>query len=336
MGSPDALSWRRGRGMRSLGGFLLMIAFTAVAGSVHAAGDESNAMTAEGLFAEGRRLRSVGKVDEGCAKFEASLKVRAAVGTLLNLADCALERNLIGTAWIRLRQAERLALQNGDTKRQREAASQADAIEPRLPHVRIVVEGATRGLVVRRDDVEIEPAALGTSLPVDPGPHIIHAEAVGHLPFDRTLSLKEREESVVVIPPLRLVPVALTPTQQPTAPRASSSAWVGFTLGAVGAATLITAGVVYLHGWSLERDVEGECPSGRCSSRSVYDQVRGDAQQAETEGVVASVLAGLGGALLTAGVIWLVTGRPSSRTSANRAGLPPTSRSPIASPWNPR
>src|SRR5262245_345886 len=43
---------------------------------------------AETLFEEGKRLVAAGKIDEGCSRFEESLRIDRAGGTLLHLAAC--------------------------------------------------------------------------------------------------------------------------------------------------------------------------------------------------------------------------------------------------------
>jgi hypothetical protein len=62
---------------------------------------------AEALFLDGRRLMDLGKIDEACAKFDASEKPSPALGTLMNLADCEEKRGRIATAWAREDQRSR-------------------------------------------------------------------------------------------------------------------------------------------------------------------------------------------------------------------------------------
>ncbi len=47
-----------------------------------------NAALAQQLFDEGRAALSAGDIPRACGKFEASLKLDFALGTLMNLADC--------------------------------------------------------------------------------------------------------------------------------------------------------------------------------------------------------------------------------------------------------
>src|SRR5262249_17666060 len=83
---------------------------------------------AQRLFDEARALQRQGRHEEACARFEASEKLDPAVGTLLNLADCAERVGATAKAWHRYRQAAELAGQRGDTERQTVATRKRELV----------------------------------------------------------------------------------------------------------------------------------------------------------------------------------------------------------------
>lgn len=138
---------------------------------------------AERLFDEGRHLVEQGVLDEGCAKLEASNRIDPAVGTLLNLGDCNEKRDRLASAWANFRAAQSLAMTKGDAARADFAKKRAEAVQPKLATLTIDVAASEPGLVVKRDDVVVEAAAFGVSVPLDAGAHTVEARAPGKRPF---------------------------------------------------------------------------------------------------------------------------------------------------------
>src|SRR5690606_2054720 len=92
---------------------------------------------AEQLFAEGRALLARGQLEAACARFEASLALDPAVGTLLNLALCFEERGMLASAWARYREAADRAARERMKQHERVAVQRAAALAPRLPRLLI-------------------------------------------------------------------------------------------------------------------------------------------------------------------------------------------------------
>ncbi|MFO0759346.1 MAG: hypothetical protein U0359_22830 [Byssovorax sp.] len=72
---------------------------------------------AEAAFEAGRELMRQGKVPEACAKFDESLRLDRALGTLLNLAMCEEKKGDVGAACAHYGEGFAMAQQRGDTAR---------------------------------------------------------------------------------------------------------------------------------------------------------------------------------------------------------------------------
>src|SRR5438045_498279 len=148
--------------------------------STHVRGqDAMTKATAETLFADGRRLVGAGEYAAACPKFAASQKLDPGVGTSLNLADCYERMGRWASAWAEFRSAASAAHSSGSRERAKLASGRARALEDRLSYLTITSAAPAAGVVISRDGSPLEPAVLGTPIPVDPGSHTIEAAAAG-------------------------------------------------------------------------------------------------------------------------------------------------------------
>src|SRR5688572_28640696 len=114
-------------------------------------------VAAEALFNEGRALFEKGDNVGACAKFEESLRLDAAAGTLLNLANCEELIGELADAWMHWQQAA-AALPEGD-ERVAIAKDRLSALEKRLPRLQIsLAKDAPSGTRVERDGTELRAA----------------------------------------------------------------------------------------------------------------------------------------------------------------------------------
>src|SRR5262249_34169402 len=139
--------------------------------------DTGSAAAAESLFQEGRKLMESKHYADACAKFAASHKAAPAIGTLLNLADCYEKNNQLASAYARFHDAIALAQRVGRTNREQTGRERGDKRAPRL--IKLSILSRTSGLDVKLDGNPIDPAALSTPVPVDPGKHTVEATAKG-------------------------------------------------------------------------------------------------------------------------------------------------------------
>lgn len=254
---------------------LFALAITSHTSRAYGDGPTDHAV-AESLFDEGRKLLDEGKLEQACAKLEASERMDAAVGTLLNLGECNERRGRIASAWSNYREAASLAMARGDSKRAEFARKRSEAVQPRRSTLAVVVPSPEPALRVKRDGVPVDAQAWGLALPVDPGPHVIEAEAPGKKPWSSTIVIAEGapQAASVTIPPLATdstrpataVPLSRGAAPTPSNERGSNTVrTVGF-LG-LGAGAVATGVGVYfaLRAQSVWSDGKPHCDeSNRC------------------------------------------------------------------------
>ena len=140
-----------------------------------------DAASADTLFQQGRDAMKRGDYAAACPKFVESQHLDPAPGTLINLADCEERQGKLASAYAHLREAldtlprgdERLAL----------VRTKLAWLEKRTPRLTVqVASGAPTGTLVKRGEVELSGASLGTALPVDPGTVTVVVTAPGRRP----------------------------------------------------------------------------------------------------------------------------------------------------------
>jgi hypothetical protein len=167
---------------------------------------QGDPVAAQALFKAARALVDAGDWTAGCAKFEASLALQGSASTMLNIAKCHEHAGKIASAWDAYNRAQTLNAETRGADRRKGldelARKGIEALTPRLPKLRIVIEGKPPGLRVLRDGKEIPVAALDDALPVDPGKHDIEVTAPGRRTETRSVTLEEGKtltESVALV-----------------------------------------------------------------------------------------------------------------------------------------
>jgi hypothetical protein len=283
---------------------------------------------AEALFVEGRDLLAAGKTEEACAKFEASVNIERKLGTLLNLASCHEAIGKTATAWSEFTDAAVLAARSGQTERAEYAMQHAKELGPGLSRIEIVVDGADP-VDVRLDSVEIVHAALGTPLPVDPGPHELVASASGKRSWMSTVI-------VVAGAPVQTIHVPALVSERPSPPEATPApslppkelptttrvpGWIALGVGAVAVGTGSYFGVRAL---AKKHDGDAECDATGCSQHGLdlFDQMNASATASTIAFGVAIAAAGIGTYLLVRPVkTSRGSQRPPPAVSVGRVGF---------------
>jgi hypothetical protein len=309
---------------------LAALAATSLAPSTAHAGPRADA---EELFVRGRDAMRDKDYEKACELFKASLRAEDTMGTLLNLAICHEARNMVASAWVEYRAVEQRALQMNPPQLDRAelAREHAAQLRPRIPRVRIIVPSTPRleGLVVSVDGARQETDMLEQGIPLDPGPHVLKAEAKGRMPKEQTFEAPPEGTTVSIDLPVLDVMAPLPPSpiasgndaatvEAVAAARARRTA--GFIVAGTGGVALVTSGV--FGGLALSKSSEAKCGA------NCYDTALDSAKDAyRTSGAYAdiSTIAGIVGLVAAGvGVYLIVTGRPAPTQALGPAWLQPT------------
>ncbi len=300
---------------------LLALLATSVGRDARAQGDKA---TAEALFAEGRKLMAAGNYAAACPKFAASQKLDPGVGTMLNLADCYEKTGMTASAWATFREAASAARGAGSREREQVARERADALEKSLARVNITIDAKdARDMQVKRDGIALEPAALGTPVPVDPGKHVIEVSAPGKKKWTQTVDVRPAAQIAVRVPELAAdgqVGTADTVTLGTTATseqRGGVQRGVAIGLGGLGVAGLVVGSVFGLKASSKWSDAKQHCAAvpENCNADGIALQQ--DATSAARISTIGFVVGGVG--LAAGAVLWLTA--PSSSRGGATVGI---------------
>lgn len=281
----------------------VVLASAALAAAPRAASADPAA--AEALFQEGRRLLLLGNIDEACDQLGESQRLDSSSGTLLNLADCHERQGKLATAWAEFLAASRLAVIQKNAIRAAEAGRRAAVLESQLSYLTVRVAAPPPGLTVRRDGQPLHGVQLGARLPVDPGLHVIVAEAPGYEAFQTAVPVEPGGDDVRVwIPPLWAGRSGLAAPLPPPAsgrPRPSGADGprsdrpvFGYVAGGVGALSVGVGTFFGIHALAINERAEGACPTpSSCPREALDDRRRADGQAWAANVTIGAGLAGL-------------------------------------------
>ncbi|HWZ90997.1 MAG TPA: tetratricopeptide repeat protein [Polyangiaceae bacterium] len=294
----------------------------------------SNRAAAEALFNEARTLVASGKYADACPKFEASEQLDPGLGTLLNLAECYEKLGKTASAWAEYREAIPLARAAGSKVRQDLATERATALESRLSMLTIRAMGGTEdanGLEIRRDGIPVQPAELGSPIPVDPGPHTIEAVAPGKQKWSSTVQITDAAKLAVEVPALTPVASGAAPPTEGAKPvetppldqgahssSGSTQRTAAIVVGAVGVVGVGLGAVFGLGASSKWSDAKAKCtayPYG-CSQESL--DAKSSAQSKASVATVAFIVGGA--AIAGAAVLWFTAGPSQEKAVAVGVG----------------
>lgn len=258
---------------------------------------------AEALFKAGHSAMDRGDYDLACQKFQASMELDPAPGTLMNLGNCEERRGNVASAWERYIAAQR---DLPETDRRRQFAREKVAeLEPKVPRLRLVLaEDAPESTEIRREEVDLT-GSLGVALPLDPGSYSIRVTAPGYREqtFEVELALGESREMEVGpgerLPEPDPVVVGAEPPQRFGPLTQREWGYVAGGVGAVGVGAALTFGALAL---GEKSTMEEHCDASRC------DPVGSEAKESGgTYATLANVAGGVGLAALGAGVFLVLT-----------------------------
>jgi hypothetical protein len=302
----------------------------------------SDPAAARALFVAAIEALDRGDWDEACRGFEASMRLNPAVPALLNIAKCHERGGELTLALEDYRRALTLNEETIGSERRREAEEYARgaiaALDARIPRLTVTLAARPGGLALKRDGKELPVSAAGQPLPVDPGEHVMDAEAPGYEPERRTVVLEEGGSATVELAPRRAIP---RPAPQPRGrrgavaprPQGGDIPVAGAALAGAGVALAAAAVGFALDANSAASEIEDRCGADRTCDPKRFDQEFLD----DLNGRKARGL-GLGIGLFAAGGVAIATGTWLLVTRwSERPGQPPAhgsaSAGPVVCPW---
>jgi hypothetical protein len=245
---------------------------------------EGASAAAQAAFEEGRRLADARDYAGAVARFEVSERLDPALGTILNLAACYERAGRLASSWRAFDRGATEARAVGEEKRALRARSLADALEPRLSTLAIVLPpNAPADALLRVDGAVVDRASWGRPEPVDGGVHHVQLRAARYLDWEGDTSVgTERDHATLSIPALVEAPstppapattvesASLTVPVAPPEVPATGTSWGPWRIaGAAGAGVgLVGLGVSAVFGLQARarwNDRQAQCVYDRCS-----------------------------------------------------------------------
>jgi hypothetical protein len=205
-----------------------------------------------------------------------------------------------------------------------EARKAMEAMEPRIPSVVINVKGSSAPKVTL-DGSPVPVAALGVNRPVDPGKHVVRAEAEGFAPTEAPFMVTEGKSATVTV---ELKPAAAAPKVAPPPPPkkvdepppppakvSNTQKILGFAGLGVGAGALVMGGITGAVALKKHGDLAKLCNDGHCTGQDAA------ISSYHTMGTLSTVGFIAGGALAVTGVVLVVTS-PKARSGKEASLIP--------------
>jgi hypothetical protein len=218
-------------------------------------------------FRQAIALQTGGNWAGALALFRDVASVKSTPQVRFNIAICEENLGQLVQALGDYQLAAAEAREEGSLEVAGEVEGRLATLQARIPKV-VIKHGANASRAkISIDGVEVGSSMIGTKLPVDPGSHLIEAEAKGFLKFEKTFDVAEQQEPVVEVV-MVAAPVQATGTASgaPAADHAPAAEqrgpnYVPYIVGGVGAASLIASGVFF----GLRQKAIGDLNSG-CGS----------------------------------------------------------------------
>lgn len=305
--------------------FAFLVLTTLVAGRARAQGGENQAAS-QALYDEARKLVAAKDFAAACPKFKASYDMDPGGGTLLNLADCYENEGKTALAWTTFKDALVAAQQDGNQARIEFAKTHIASLEQSLAYVTLDVPNDARidGLVVSIDGTPLATAAWGLALPVDPGKHVVRAEAAGHAPFERSFEVsKAGQREAVSVPVLAASGSGDVPGAAKPAGGGSTVRTLGWVAGGAGVVALGVGSYFGLKAFSDWGDRNDACKGG-CTP-----EAKAAGSRASDAATLSTVLFAVGAGAVGVGAILILTSGGGEQTKAAaprtfQAGVFPT------------
>ena len=201
-------------------------------------------------------------------------------------------------------------------KRAREAAKKSlDALQSRIPKVKVKVKGAPAGKVTTLvDGIEVDGSG---EVAVNPGDHTIGAAADGFVPAEREVKLDEGGHEDLA---LELKPKGAAPEEEEKKTTTTGSRAPGAVLTAIGGAGLLAGGIFGALAFTATNNAKSQCVNNVCPASA-----QSDISSSKTYGNVSTGAFIGGGAVALTGIVLLIVapgGGAGSDDAKSASGAP--------------
>lgn len=334
---------------RSALGFLLCLGVAASSAPAFAATDMERA-GARSAASSGADAFDAGKYQDALAMFQRAESLVHSPVHLSYIAQCQVKLGQLVEASETYLKLKREPVPNGAPPAVKKAIEQAPAalaaLEPRVPHLAIKLDGVQAGenADVTLDGTPIAAGLLGIPAPANPGEHVVHATAPGKDSGEVRVTLAEGQSQEVVVrlastgaAPVGAVPAA-TPAATPepaagaapTADHGSSGsglripAYISLGVGVVGLGVgtffAIDAGKAADDADALCGGSRSNCVVQPGATRDDVESKNDKAGQSKTLAIVGFAVGGVG---VAAGVTMLVLSMSSHSQAASERRVVP-------------
>jgi hypothetical protein len=332
--------------------------------SPHAFAEEQNAAdtaAARALAVDGLKLAQAGRCDKAIPKLARAEKLYHSPIVLGKLGECYITQGKFVDGSEMLRKVLREPLPANPPANLMAAYERAqaalDTAKTKIASVVISTNVANEALVnVTVDGQVVPPALLGAERPIDPGDHLVEAEAPGFRKAVTRITLAAGEQQKIELvlerdpnaaaatPPAAARGPATAPTSETAAPpqagsplaptEASADRQTGsspnrtlaYVSWGVGAAALGTGAVFGWMAMQKKKDLDGSCRDNLCPA----DQ-RDRLDSAKLSGTISTIGIGVGAAAITLGTVLFFAAGPDSASAFNPArGRKKSSHHPVA------
>lgn len=291
---------------------------------------------ATALFEQGIKDMQAGNIEQACKALAASLAKYSDSGTKGALAECYQTLGKVASSWTLWKELVDTA-PSDDLKA--DAAANAVKLESRLPKYTITLAEAVPGLTVTINGNSVADPTLTLPLPVDPGPLVVVASAVGYKSWDGKFAAYEGRTTKIEIPKLAPAPTppvvkdpAIPNTPQTLVFREDNSAArksrhvIGGSMLIFGAVAAGVGGYFGKQAFKKYDEVKTVCGGEENIANMCADPMKGQdlTDKARANALLSTILFGAGGvAIVVGGIVWLSAPSDVERKSSTVLRLTP-------------
>lgn len=227
------------------------------------AGADQDRWAAHQQLAQAQDLKKKGELKEALTHYQESLRLDAKLATMIELAELEEQLGMLAEARGHWTAARDKAAQVGAGTSKQRAEERLAALEKRQPHLTLqLAADAPADAQVLLDGAPLDKATLGTSLPLDPGDHVVVVKAAGHDDAQFAVKLAEGDNQTLPLavtakaaPPPPPPPPKVAPPPKPTNDASLSTSsgsgrrTLGIVAGSVGVVGLGVGAGFWAVGW---------------------------------------------------------------------------------------